>query len=36
VMVAVALVLVRQGPGPEALPLEDARDTPDLGRQETV
>lgn len=36
VMVAVALVLVRQGPGPEALPLEDALDTPDLERQETV
>ena len=35
VMVAVALVLVRQGPPPE-LPLEDARDTPDFGRQETV
>lgn len=36
VMVAVALVLVRQGPGPEALPLEDALDTPDFERQETV
>jgi len=35
VMVAVALVLVRQGPPPE-LPLEDALDTPDFGRQETV
>ncbi|MES3055942.1 DMT family transporter [Sphingomonas faeni] len=35
VMVAVALVLVRQGP-PPALPLEDALDTPDFGRQETV
>ena len=36
VMVAVALVLVRQGPPPEALPLEDALDTPDFERQETV
>ncbi len=41
VMVAVALVLVRQAPAPEALapeaaPLEDALDTPDFERQETV
>ncbi|WP_082466386.1 DMT family transporter [Sphingomonas sp. Leaf38] len=36
VMVAVALVLVRQGPPREAFPLEDALDTPDLERQETV
>jgi drug/metabolite transporter (DMT)-like permease len=36
VMVAVALVLVRQGPTREAFPLEDALDTPDLERQETV
>ncbi len=35
VMVAVALVLVRQGP-PPALPLEDTLDTPDFERQETV
>ena len=41
VMVAVALVLVRQAPSsealaPEAAPLEDALDTPDFERQETV
>ncbi|MEG8018853.1 DMT family transporter [Sphingomonas sp. LR55] len=36
VMVAVALVLVRRGPPPIALPLEDALDTPDFERQETV
>ena len=35
VMVAVALVLVRRGPPPE-VPLEDALDTPDFERQETV
>ena len=36
VMVAVALVLVRRGPPPIAFPLEDALDTPDFERQETV
>ena len=34
-MVAIALVLVRRGPPPE-VPLEDALDTPDFERQETV